>query len=112
MRDIHHLDQEGRGIGLANKIRAYALQDRGMDTVEANLELGFKEDMRDFSPAAKILKYFGVTKIALLTNNPAKISALRKHGITISKRIPLITKPTRYNRSYMKTKKDRMNHLL
>ncbi len=107
-----YLDQEGRGIGLANKIRAYALQDRGMDTVEANLELGFKEDMRDFSPAAKILKYFGVTKIALLTNNPAKISALRKHGITISKRIPLITKPTRYNRSYMKTKKDRMNHLL
>jgi 3,4-dihydroxy 2-butanone 4-phosphate synthase / GTP cyclohydrolase II len=107
-----YLDQEGRGIGLANKIKAYALQDKGMDTVEANLELGFKEDMRDFSPAARILKYFGATRIALLTNNPAKIKALRKHGITVVKRIPLITKTTKYNRRYMKTKKDRMNHLL
>jgi len=107
-----YLDQEGRGIGLANKIRAYALQDKGMDTVEANLELGFKEDMRDFSPAARILKYFGATRIALLTNNPAKIKALRRHGIKVVKRIPLKTKLTRYNKRYMKTKKERMNHLL
>jgi GTP cyclohydrolase II len=107
-----YLAQEGRGIGLANKIKAYALQDKGMDTVEANLKLGFKGDMRDFSVAADILRYFDVTDVALLTNNPDKIRALKKHGIKVVKRIPLITKTTRYNRRYMETKKEKMNHLL
>jgi GTP cyclohydrolase II len=106
-----YLDQEGRGIGLANKIKAYALQDRGMDTVEANLELGFRQDMRDFSVAADILKSFGVSSIALLTNNPDKIKAMEKRGITVVERIPLLTKPTRYNRAYLKTKMTKMNHL-
>ena len=107
-----YLDQEGRGIGLANKIKAYALQDKGMDTVEANLKLGFKEDMRDFSAAADILRYFDVKEVALLTNNPDKIKALESHGIKVVKRIPLITKRTKYNKRYMETKKKKMNHLL
>jgi len=107
-----YLDQEGRGIGLANKIKAYALQDKGMDTVEANVHLGFGSDMRDFSVAAEILKYFDVDEVALLTNNPDKIKALEKHGIKVVERIPLVTKPTRYNRKYLKTKKEKMNHLL
>jgi len=107
-----YLDQEGRGIGLANKIKAYALQDKGMDTVEANVHLGFGEDLRDYKIAADILKYFGVTEIALLTNNPAKIRDLEHHGITVVKRIPIITKSNRYNRKYLETKKKKMNHAL
>jgi GTP cyclohydrolase II len=107
-----YLDQEGRGIGLANKIKAYALQDKGMDTVEANVHLGFGEDMRDYSVAADILKYFGVAEIALLTNNPKKVADLERHGIKIVKRIPLITRPNRYNRKYLETKKQKMNHAL
>jgi GTP cyclohydrolase II len=107
-----YLDQEGRGIGLANKIRAYSLQDQGMDTVEANVHLGFGEDMRDYSVAAQILKHFGVAEIALLTNNPAKIADLRRHGIKVVERIPLITKSNRYNRKYLETKKRKMNHAL
>jgi len=107
-----YLDQEGRGIGLANKIKAYALQDKGMDTVEANVHLGFGEDLRDYKIAADILKYFGVKEIALLTNNPAKIRDLEHHGITVVKRIPIITKSNRYNRKYLETKKKKMNHAL
>jgi GTP cyclohydrolase II len=107
-----YLDQEGRGIGLANKIRAYALQDKGMDTVEANVHLGFGEDMRDYHVAAEILEYFGVKEITLLTNNPKKISDLERHGIKIVKRIPLITKSNRYNRKYLETKKEKMNHII
>ena len=107
-----YLDQEGRGIGLANKIRAYALQDQGMDTVEANVKLGFEEDMRDFSAAAEILKYLGVTKIMLLTNNPGKISSLEDNGIEVVERIPLITKTNKYNEKYIKTKKEKMGHQL
>lgn len=107
-----YLDQEGRGIGLANKIRAYALQDKGMDTVEANVHLGFGEDMRDYRMAADILKYFGVKKISLLTNNPKKVADLERHGIKVAKRIPLITKSNRYNRKYLETKKEKMNHAL
>ena len=107
-----YLDQEGRGIGLANKIRAYALQDKGMDTVEANVHLGFGEDMRDYHVAAEILEYFGVKEITLLTNNPKKISDLERHGIKIVKRIPLITKSNRYNRKYLETKKEMMNHII
>lgn len=107
-----YLDQEGRGIGLANKIKAYALQDRGMDTVDANVHLGFGEDLRDYSAAAGIMKHFGVKEIALLTNNPKKIKGLEQHGIKVSKRIPLVIKANRYNRKYLETKKKRMNHLL
>jgi GTP cyclohydrolase II len=107
-----YLDQEGRGIGLANKIKAYALQDRGMDTVEANVHLGFGEDLRDYNIAADILKYFGVKEIALLTNNPAKVRDLERHGIKVVRRIPLITRSNRYNRGYLETKKRKMNHAL
>jgi len=107
-----YLDQEGRGIGLANKIKAYALQDQGMDTIEANISLGFGEDMRDFTLAADILKYFGIKEVALLTNNPNKIAVLRREGIRVIKRIPLVIKPNRYSRKYLETKKKRMNHLL
>jgi len=107
-----YLDQEGRGIGLANKIKAYALQDKGLDTVEANVHLGFGEDSRDYEVAADILKYFGVKEIALLTNNPAKIKDLEHHGIKVVKRIPMITRSNRYNRKYLETKKKKMNHAL
>lgn len=107
-----YLDQEGRGIGLANKIKAYALQDRGMDTIEANVHLGFGEDLRDYSAAAAILRYFKVKDIALLTNNPRKIRDLEKHGIKVVERIPLVTKANRYNRSYLETKRKKMKHML
>lgn len=107
-----YLDQEGRGIGLSNKIKAYALQDEGMDTVEANVHLGFGEDIRDYSVAADILGYFRIKKIALLTNNPKKIEDMKSHGIDVVKRIPLITKPNRYNRDYLETKRKKMRHLL
>lgn len=107
-----YLDQEGRGIGLANKIKAYALQDEGLDTIEANLKLGFTEDSRDFSIATDILKYFGISEVTLLTNNPKKIDALRAAGITLIKRIPLVIKPTAHNLKYLYTKKKKMNHLI
>jgi len=107
-----YLDQEGRGIGLANKIRAYALQDQGMDTVEANAHLGFGEDQRDYKVAAEILKSFGISRIALLTNNPNKIKDLESHGIKVVKRIPLLTRPNKYNRNYLETKRKKMNHML
>jgi GTP cyclohydrolase II len=107
-----YLDQEGRGIGLANKIRAYALQDKGMDTIEANVHLGFGEDLRDYEAAAQILRYFKVNDITLLTNNPKKIKDLERHGIRVAERIPLVTKTNRYNRKYLETKKKRMKHLL
>jgi GTP cyclohydrolase II len=107
-----YLDQEGRGIGLANKIRAYALQDKGMDTVEANLSLGFGEDMRDFSIAADILKHFGVREVSLLTNNPAKIKALENAGVKVARRIPLAMKPNQYDRGYLDTKRKRLHHIL
>src|SRR3989344_7013364 len=96
-----YLRQEGRGIGLVNKIKAYNLQDRGMDTVEANEKLGFKADMRDYNLAARILADLGVKKIRLITNNPKKIEGLEKHGIEIVKRIPLIIKPNASNRKYL-----------
>lgn len=105
-----YLDQEGRGIGLANKIKAYALQDKGMDTVEANVHLGFREDQRDYVVAADILKHFGVEDVSLLTNNPDKMSDLERHGIKVSRRIPLVTRKNRYNRRYIETKKEKMNH--
>lgn len=107
-----YLDQEGRGIGLANKIRAYAIQDTGKDTVEANIELGFHGDARDFGVAAEILDHFGVKKVKLLTNNPKKIRDLERHGIEVVEKIPLIVEPNEYNRKYLKTKKEKMQHQL
>ena len=103
---------EGRGIGLANKVHAYALQDQGLDTVEANHRLGFAADARDYSVAAAILRDCGVARLDLLTNNPAKIAALEGHGIAVASRVPLEMPQTPYNQAYMRTKRDRMGHAL
>jgi GTP cyclohydrolase II len=107
-----YLKQEGRGIGLLNKIKAYKLQELGLDTVEANEFLGFPDDMRDYSVAAKIIQILGIKSVALLTNNPEKIKGLRKEGIIIVRRIPLVVKPNSYNEMYLKTKRKKMGHLL
>lgn len=107
-----YLRQEGRGIGLFNKIKAYGLQDKGLDTVDANIELGFPSEMRDFSTAAKILHQLGLSRIKLITNNPYKIENLEKYGIEIVQRIPIQTPYVPENYSYLRTKRDRMQHLL
>ncbi|MBN8548630.1 MAG: GTP cyclohydrolase II [Deltaproteobacteria bacterium] len=109
---VLYLRQEGRGIGLGNKLRAYALQDQGHDTVEANLQLGFPADLRDFVVAAKILDHFKISKVRLLTNNPEKLSSLEQFGITIEERIPLIASPDQYSKSYIDTKREKLGHLL
>jgi len=107
-----YLRQEGRGIGLANKLKAYALQDLGYDTVDANLKLGLPIDNRNYLVAASILAYLGVNNIRLLTNNPYKVAAMNDSGILVSERIPLITVPEKENQGYLKTKKDKMGHHL
>jgi 3,4-dihydroxy 2-butanone 4-phosphate synthase / GTP cyclohydrolase II len=107
-----YLSQEGRGIGLTNKIRAYALQDKGLDTVEANEKLGLPADMRDYSVGAQILADLGVHKMHLLTNNPRKISGIERYGLRILKRVPLETTPHVNNEGYLKVKKDKLGHLL
>jgi GTP cyclohydrolase II len=106
-----YLPQEGRGIGLANKIRAYALQDQGLDTVDANLALGLPVDRRDYAAAADILVSLGLRQVRLLTNNPLKSAALEQHGIQIVERVPLTVPPNAVNRHYLRTKADRMGHL-
>jgi len=103
---------EGRGIGLVNKIKAYALQDRGLDTVDANLSIGAPVDARDYELAAKILKDLGATEIRLMTNNPRKTAALTSHAITVVEQVPLVVAPSRYNQGYLETKRRRMAHKL
>jgi len=103
---------EGRGIGLLNKLKAYHLQERGTDTVEANTKLGFPDDLREYGIGAQILKELGIKSIFLLTNNPKKIAGLLGYGLKILRRIPLTTKPNRFNRKYLKTKREKMGHLL
>ena len=105
--------QEGRGMGLGNKIRAYDLQDReGLDTVEANEKLGFPPDLRDYGVGAQILSDLGVQKMRLLTNNPQKIKGLSGHGLEIVEQVPLQTVPHEFNRHYLETKRSKLGHLL
>ena len=106
-----YMQQEGRGIGLTNKIRAYMLQDAGSDTYEANIDLGFKPDERQYELAAAMLSELGVRSIRLLTNNPDKIRELESFGVAIKERIPLETRPNKYNRAYLQAKKNRFGHL-
>ncbi len=107
-----YLRQEGRGIGIYNKLKAYNLQDQGHDTVEANHLLGFKDDLRDFAVAAQIIKDFEIKSINILTNNPKKIESLEKYGIDVKKRIDSETEPTTENKKYLETKRDKMGHYI
>lgn len=109
---ILYLNQEGRGIGLMEKMRAYKLQEEGFDTIEANLKLGHNADERDYSIGAEILKQLGVTKIRLLTNNPDKSISLSRCGIIVTDTIPLEIAPNSYDIKYLMTKRDRMGHKL
>jgi 3,4-dihydroxy 2-butanone 4-phosphate synthase/GTP cyclohydrolase II len=109
---IIYLRQEGRGIGLVNKVHAYSLQDKGLDTVEANIRLGFPPDLRDYGIGAQILLDLGIRKLLLLTNNPAKIVAIRGYGLEIVERIPIEVEPNSINRGYLKAKKEKLGHML
>jgi GTP cyclohydrolase II len=107
-----YLRQEGRGIGLLNKIRAYALQEQGLDTVEANQALGFRDDERDYAVAAHMLRSLGVRSVRVVTNNPDKIRQLEQHGVKVSGRIPHVIPPNEWNRFYLETKARRSGHML
>jgi len=107
-----YLNQEGRGIGLANKLRAYSLQDQGFDTVQANHRLGFEDDERDFQIGASILKKMGISKVRLLTNNPAKMEMLQANGLDVVERVPLAVGKTAHNAGYLATKAGKSGHLL
>ncbi|MCX6840751.1 MAG: bifunctional 3,4-dihydroxy-2-butanone-4-phosphate synthase/GTP cyclohydrolase II [candidate division WOR-3 bacterium] len=109
---VLYMRQEGRGIGIENKLRAYALQDRGLDTVQANIALGFEPDLRDYGIGAQILCDLGLTSIRLLTNNPRKIIGLRGFGLDVVERVPIVVRPGKKNIRYLVTKRDRLGHLL
>ena len=108
---IYHR-QEGRNIGLVNKVNAYALQDKGRNTIEANVELGFKEDERDYRVVGYIFENLGIKKLKLITNNPAKLKYVESLGVKIIERIPAIIKANKYNELYLSTKKEKMGHLI
>jgi 3,4-dihydroxy 2-butanone 4-phosphate synthase/GTP cyclohydrolase II len=108
---IVYLRQEGRGIGLVNKLRAYNLQDQGMDTVEANEKLGFRPDLRDYGIGAQILLDLGLSKIRILTNNPKKIVGIDGYGLSVTEQVPLGVKPNPHNSGYLRAKRDKMGHL-
>lgn len=107
---VVYLRQEGRGIGLANKLKAYQLQDKGMDTVEANLHLGFAADLRNFDVAAQILDFLGVSSVHLMTNNPRKVDTLRQHGVKIDERVPVRSDVQSENERYLGTKARKLGH--
>ena len=109
---VLYLDQEGRGIGLANKIRAYALQDEGCDTVEANERLGFPADLRDYRPALRMLQLLGVRSVRLLSNNPRKLAGVCGPGVSVSERVPIEILATADSERYLKTKKNKLGHVL
>jgi 3,4-dihydroxy 2-butanone 4-phosphate synthase/GTP cyclohydrolase II len=109
---VVYLDQEGRGIGLLNKLRAYAAQDQGADTVEANKQLGFKPDLRNYGIGAQILRDLGLSTIRIMTNNPLKLVGLEGYGLEIVERVPLVLSPTDENREYLDVKRDKLGHLL
>jgi GTP cyclohydrolase II len=109
---VLYLRQEGRGIGLVNKIRAYALQDAGLDTVEANLALGFRDDERDYAVAAHMIHSLTVRSVRLMTNNPIKVSELTRHGVTVAGRVPHVIPPNPFNRFYLETKANRSGHFI
>ena len=109
---IFYLQQEGRGIGLSNKIRAYKLQDEGLDTVEANHQLGFHEDERSYEIVASMAKHLQIKSVDLMTNNPKKIDALGKMGLTINKRVPILSKSNDYNKKYLSTKAKKLGHFM
>jgi len=109
---VLYISQEGRGIGLANKLRAYALQDGGMDTVEANVHLGFRPDEREFGTGAQILHDLGVRRLRVLSNNPKKLAGLQGYGLEISEQVPLLVTPNSHNQKYLDTKRDKLGHIL
>ena len=109
---VLYMRQEGRGIGLANKLHAYRKQEEGLDTVEANVALGFKPDLRDYGEGAQILVDLGIRRVRLLTNNPCKIKGLDGYGIEIAERVPIVIAPNAHDRRYLATKRDKMGHLI
>jgi 3,4-dihydroxy 2-butanone 4-phosphate synthase/GTP cyclohydrolase II len=109
---VIYLRQEGRGIGLLSKFKAYELQDKGLDTEEANIALGFEPDMRDYGVGAQILVDLGIRKIRLITNNPKKMVGLEGYGLEIAERVPIESRPNEHNRRYLHTKCSKMGHIL
>jgi 3,4-dihydroxy 2-butanone 4-phosphate synthase/GTP cyclohydrolase II len=109
---VVYMNQEGRGIGLINKLKAYHLQENGMDTVEANLELGFKMDQRDYGVGAQILRSLGISKMRLMSNNPTKRAGLIGYGLEIVENVPIEIASNPHNEAYLRTKRDKMNHAI